>query len=344
MLRRVKEAVKRMPLLAMTGVFVLRVLRGFDTYRRILQACPAQEAGNIYFMDYDGSGDTYLTCGYLAYKGMIGPKDAFVGSGGLSLKIGKLFGFGRFVAVEAKAALNVRVMERFLGKRLELRPLLYESEYLEYSGILRFMSGYRGLDFMSMLKIGMDINCGLDYEEGTWTQPEFPWTPEEVEEIFQVHGLRPGKTALIAPYAGKNDMWGIPAGFYEKLAQQLLMEGFTVCTNSYDPQREPAVPGTAPILIPHRLMRAFCEKAGCFIGLRSGLCDIVSAAKDCKKIILYGEMTIPSASASHQEFFSLDAMGLCGDCLEVAYKSGQKDEIVSQLVSAAKAHADRLCI
>ena len=44
---------------------------------------------------------------------------------------------------------------------------------------------------MSMLKIGMDINCGLDYEEGTWTQPEFPWTPEEVEEIFQVHGLRP---------------------------------------------------------------------------------------------------------------------------------------------------------
>ena len=203
MLRRVKEAVKRMPLLAMTGVFVLRVLRGFDTYRRILQACPAQEAGNIYFMDYDGSGDTYLTCGYLAYKGMIGPKDAFVGSGGLSLKIGKLFGFGRFVAVEPKAALNVRVMERFLGKRLELCPLLYESEYLEYSGILRFMSGYRGLDFMSMLKIGMDINCGLDYEEGTWTQPEFPWTPEEVEEIFQVHGLRPGKTALIAPYAGK---------------------------------------------------------------------------------------------------------------------------------------------
>lgn len=41
------------------------------------------------------------------------------------------------------------------------RELLYESDYLEYSGIFRRMVGCRGLDFMSMLKIGLEANCDV---------------------------------------------------------------------------------------------------------------------------------------------------------------------------------------
>ncbi len=333
---KIKEAVKRIPLLAILGVFFLRVMRGFRSYSRILRECPAEKTRNVYFMDYDGSGDTYLTCAYLDWRGMIGQSDAFIASGGLSLKIAKLFGFGHFVELEPKAALTVRVMERFYGQKLKLSSLLYESEYLEYSGVLRRMEGHRELNFMRLLRVGFEANFGLPYDELPWKQPEFPYDPNEVEQYFQKYGLVGGRTVLISPYAGKGEQGGIPMSFYASIAQELKRSGFTVCTNSGNPQKEPVVPGTIPILIPHRLMRPFCEKAGCFIGLRSGLCDILSGAKHCKKIILYWVMPIPSTVSSHQDFFSLNAMELCEDAVELAFKSDGQDELAAQIINTVR--------
>lgn len=268
-------------------------------------------------MDYDGSGDTYLTCGYLQSLGMIGGHDAFAASGGLSRKIAELFPFGRYTQVVPKAALNVRLMERFLGCKLKLLPLLYESDYLEYSGIMRRMAGWRGIDFMTMLKIGLEVNCGVLYQEGAWEQPTFPNNEAEVDEIFQSNGLIPGKTILLAPYAGKNDLWGIPLSFYEKLVQKLVARGYTVCTNSSGSKREPPVQGTIPLLVSHRIMRPFCETAGVFIGLRSGLCDIISGARDCKKIVFYSPTMKIGGVCSFEDFFSLKNMGLCEDAMEM---------------------------
>lgn len=332
-LKRLKKRIKNMPMLAIPIMFFGRVLLGLRTYRRILKACPPKDGWRIHFMDYDGSGDTYLICGYLQSKELIGEQDAFVASGGLSMKIAKLFPFGRFFQVEPKAALTVRMMERFYGKRLTILPLLYESDFLEYSGVLRIMAGHRGMDFMSMLKVGLEINCGVPYEEGLWKQPEFSYDSLELDEIFRSYSLIPGKTVLLAPYAGKHDLWGIPMIFYEKLAQNLQAKGFTICTNSSDPQKEPPVPGTTPLLIPHRLMRPFCEQAGCFIGLRSGLCDIISDAKKCTKVILSGDMTIPSAIVSHHNFFSLKNMGLCENAIEIEYHRNAPEKILFQIIT-----------
>lgn len=308
-----------MPILAIPVLFFCRVLLGLHTYRRILKACPLEEGWQIYFMDYDGSGDTYLACSYLQSRGQIGQGSAFIASGALSLKIAQLFEFERFLQIRPKAALTVRMMERFYGQRLRIRPLLYESDFLEYSGIFRFMAGHRGLNFMSMLKIGFEFNCGLSYEEVPWKQPEFPYDSAELDTIFSAHHLTPGKTILLAPYAGKHDLWGIPMAFYAELAQKLQIKGFTLCTNSGDPEKEPPVPGTVPLFVSHRLVRPFCERAGYFVGLRSGLCDIISSAKGCKKIILSGKMTTPSVVSSHQNFFSLNNMGLCEDAVELEY-------------------------
>ena len=105
-LRAVKKWLKRLPLVVIPAVFVLRILRGWRAYRHILLACPPEEGWRVWFMDYDGSGDTYLTCGYLQSRGFLGPKDAFAGSEGPSMKVARLFGFGRYAAVEPKAALT----------------------------------------------------------------------------------------------------------------------------------------------------------------------------------------------------------------------------------------------
>jgi len=330
--KALKKWIKNRPVLAIPILFFGRILLGLRTYAQILRGCPPEEGWRIYFMDYDGSGDTYLACSYLQSRGVIEKGDAFVASGGLSLKIAKLFGFGRFVSIAPQAALTVRMMERFYGQRLHIRPLLYESDFLEYSGTFRFMAGYRGLDFMSLLKVGFEINCGLPYEEAPWTQQEFPYDPAELDMIVREYRLAPGKTVLLAPYAGKHDLWGIPMAFYEELAQKLQAKGFTVCTNSGDPQKEPPVPGTVPILVPHRLMRPFCERAGYFIGLRSGLCDIISAAKGCKKVILSGNMVTPSVASTHQAFFSLKNMGLCEDAAEIVFQDGSYNAQMSLII------------
>ena len=316
LLRQIKQWLKRIPPLTILGVFIVRVLRGYCTYQQIMRECPEEEKWNRYFMDYEGSGDAYLTCGYLQSRGAIGSGDAFIGSG-LSIKIAKLFPFERYVEVTAKNALTVRVMERFYGQKLKILPLLYESEYMEYEGVLRFMEGYKRLDFMTMLKVGLEYNVGLPYSEQPWIQPEFPYKSEELDDIFHTHNLVPGKTVLLAPYAGRHEIWGIPMEFYTQLTQQLQQAGYVVCTNSGNPIDEPPVPGTQPLLIPYRLIRPFCEKAGCFIGLRSGLCDIISASQVCKKIIFYLPFALDTRVSSFEKFFMLHNMGLCQDAMEI---------------------------
>ena len=128
----------------------MRVLSGWRAYRKMLTECPPEDGWRIWFMDYDGSGDTYLTCGYLQARGFIGKQDVFVASGDLSRKVAGLFPFQHYIQILPKTAINVRFMERFLGAKLELLPLLYESDLMEHSGVMRRLAGLNGIDFMTM--------------------------------------------------------------------------------------------------------------------------------------------------------------------------------------------------
>lgn len=283
-------------------------------------------------MDYSGSGDTYLTCGYLYSNDLIDKKDIFIGSG-LSIKIAKLFPFGQYVNINTKSALTVRFMERFLGKRLKILPLLYESEYLEYSGVMRIMEGYGGLDFMTMLKIGLEHNIGLPFSDIPWEQPEFIYDDAEINKIFQSNNLIPGKTVLLAPYAGNHEMWGIPIDFYKRLTVILQTKGYIVCTNSGNIYNEPPIPGTQPLCISYSLIRAFCDRAGIFIGLRSGLCDIISGTHRCKKIIFYPNYISNNRIASHWDYFSLKRMELCKNVLEFSFSKESIDSLFDQVLN-----------
>ena len=327
LLKNLKKKVKELvPPIAILGVFIKRVLSGWSAYQKMMKECPLEEGWRIWFMDYNGSGDTYLTCGYLQSKGIIGEHDAFVSAQGTVSRIAKLFHFGRYVELQSNTVLNVRAMERFLGHKLKFLPLLYESDLLTYSGIMRKAAGIRDIDFMTMLKIGLESNCSIPYEEGPWKQPEFSYESIDVQEIFEKNGLVPGKTVLFSPYAGKNSMWDIPISIYEKLAQMFIEEGYKVCTNSGDTYKEPAVPGTVLVQIPYRIVREFCECAGYFIGLRSGLCDIISDAR-CIKIILYDTKMKTDGICSFYKFFSLKNMGLCDDAIEIELKNENLNEL-----------------
>ena len=64
------------------------------------------------------------------------------------------------------------------------------------------------------------------------------------------------------------------------------------------------------------------EKAGYFIGVRSGFCDVVSGAK-ATKIVLYGSQD-RFFNGSAFEYFSLKSMGLSEDVVEILFERGDE--------------------
>lgn len=315
LMNKVKRTFKHHGYIKIPYVFWFKIMHGYRKYCHMLEEYPESQYKRIYFMDYKGSGDTYLVCCQLLSQGMIDEESVFVSPKGLPVKIAKLFGFQKFFQMTNDDAQSIRAMERFCGMTLKYLPLLYESLALEYSGIMRRMQGHNGLNFMDLLRIGLELNCGIENEATPLVQPEFPYDPEEIDAIFKENNLVPGRTVLMAPYAGAPE-WNIYFPFFEELAKSFKAAGYCVCTNTTGSNMEPPIVGTKPILVPYGLARAFCEEAGFFIGLRSGLCDIISGASNCKKVILYPAEKPTSFEHSWMDFFSLNKMKLCEDAIE----------------------------
>lgn len=311
-------------------IFKNTVLLGYKTYRNILTTYPSDSGRKIFFMDYVGSGDVYLSCAYLKSRGFIEDKDIFVSPSTLVTKIASYYGFEQIVNINIEKAFAIRIMERFLGTNIRFLPMLYESMPLAYSGILRYMQGHRGLDFMSLLKIGFQINLNLEYEELNCPLPALPYDEKEIDVIFNRYQLVPERTVLIAPYAGHS--LRLPLHFYHLLVCKLLELGFKVCTNSVDLQKEPVAEGSIPLRLPHNLLKPFCERAGFFIGFRSGLVDIMSSAKMKCKIIIFPNMKTQEGIANHGHFFSLKEMGLCDDALEIIYDQRKDQSLINEII------------
>lgn len=314
-------------------MFFSRVLSGYRAYKKVLTASGIPSGSMAYFIDYAGSGDTYLCCSYLACQQKITDHAVFVAAGTLSGKIAALFGFNHLITLTRQQAFSLRIMGRFYGGKLKLYPLLYESEPLRYSGILRHMQGFRGMDFMTMLRVGFCASLGVEYEQTQFRPVPLPYDVACWDKAFQDLRLVEGRTVLFAPYAGQHDTWGIPMELYERLAAELREQGFVVCTNSCGQKEEPPIPGTTPVFLPHEYMAPFCERAGYFIGIRSGLCDMIAAARMKRKVILYPEERLGEGVVTWLEFFSLKRMGLCEDAMEMDCGKMYSDRLKSEVLS-----------
>lgn len=317
--------------LKITYLFVLDILKGYKAYKDILLKYQNELINKIYYMDYSGSGDTYLSCSYLSSIGEINGNDIFIAPSSLAAKIAGYYDFKAVEVIKSSIAFSVRKMERFYQSNIYWYPLLYESDPLIYSGIMRHMQGYKGLDFMTLLKIGYEINVGIVYTEKKWTQSIIRFN--NINSIFQEKNLPKGNTVLIAPYAGMNTLFGISFEFYCSIANKLKELGFVVCTNCNNTYEDRLISDTIPIFLPHEQMIRFCEDAGYFIGTRSGLCDIISSAKLKKKIIIYPDEKIAEGVGNWIDFFSLNAMDLCNDALEYEYAKETEQILAKDIIN-----------
>lgn len=95
-----------------------------------------------------------------------------------------------------------------------------------------------------------------------------------------------GRTVVLAPY--NKSIPDISPVMWETLARELHRKGYMVITNSAKAD-ERAVFGTQAVGIPLDILHEVIEYAGFFVGIRSGLCDIVSGC-NARKVVIFPQL------------------------------------------------------
>jgi hypothetical protein len=133
---------------------------------------------------------------------------------------------------------------------------------------------------------------------------------------------------VLSPYS--NTLLDLNPEFWEKISEKLKAAGYCVCTNcGNDTEKE--VKGTKRLFVALDMAPQVIEKAGYFIGVRSGFCDCISAAK-AKLIVLYDKKN-RFFNCSAYEYFSLNNMGLTSDAVEIEYERLEDEKLIYEVTN-----------
>ena len=284
---------------------------GVDSY---LVLCP-----------YPGTGDAYIAAMNMKTYAQVHQisKIVWIVIGKPNQKIIQLFGYNNIEMISQHEMHSLVKFLLLLGVD-ETKILLAHpsSPYMHY-GINDMMRNYGGLDFADMYSYGV-----FELPNTDKVHAEFACKSDYVEKIIKKNQLPKGKTVIIAPYA--NTLDSLPGWFWRKLVENLKNKGYCVLTNC-NGTTEPVVCGTKGVFIPYKDLKLFLEYCGYFIGVRSGLCDIISSLV-CKKIIIYQPYCF-WGPAGNYEYFSMKKMKISEDAIELSYKGIEFLELMKQIIA-----------
>ena len=120
-------------------------------------------------------------------------------------------------------------------------------------------------------------------------------------EYDKLADIKKGRAVILSPYAKSvtalsNELW-------DSIVQDYKERGFQVFTNVTG--AEQPLNGTKAISPKLQEMRSVVEWAGIFIGIRSGLCDVLQTAK-CRKIALYPDYSYCGTRWKAIDMYALD--------------------------------------
>lgn len=110
-------------------------------------------------------------------------------------------------------------------------------------------------------------------------------SPVEPVNWAPFHGFgtaQKDRSVILSPYA--KSVPAFPTAFWEQAIDILSRKGYSIFTNVVE--GEETLPGISALSLSIEELKSAAEQAGCFIGIRSGLCDILRTAS-CRKIALY---------------------------------------------------------
>lgn len=132
------------------------------------------------------------------------------------------------------------------------------------------------------------------------TEPVKPGT----ERQRQYPGLKDickGKSVFLSPYA--KSVTALPERLWDEIVQYYKGKGYQCFTNVVG--KEQALTGTLGISPAICELQSVAEHAGIFIGIRSGLCDVLKYAQ-CKKIALYPDYNYCDTRWKAIDMYSLE--------------------------------------
>ncbi len=109
-----------------------------------------------------------------------------------------------------------------------------------------------------------------------------PYSPTFLRLYDRLEEIKPGKSVIVSPYA--KSVTALNLKVWKQIIEGYLSKGYICYTNVVG--EEKPLPGTYAISPNISEMQSVVERAGLFIGIRSGLCDVIREAS-CEKIALY---------------------------------------------------------
>lgn len=262
-----------------------RARRGADTLARIRSTLPA---AHLVICPYNAMGDVYQALSFLpAYcqKRRLSETAVLV-TGRACAQTAELFEIKNIVELDETQ------MDELVQAAVFLREdncLIAHHDRPYTNDMIRYLSvGF--LSFADFYRIGV---YGLDRHTA-------PCVPTGGLPYAGTQRLKKGRTLILSPYA--KSVVKLPDAFWTQLAEEYRRDGFDVYTNVAGDERP--VEGTEPFSAPVREMAAAVEYAGRFIGLRSGLCDVLSAAR-CKKTVVFPDCCYSAYPVKAADFFAM---------------------------------------
>lgn len=128
-----------------------------------------------------------------------------------------------------------------------------------------------------------------------------PDEPNTFMEYPHISDIPKGKSVIVSPYA--KSVTALPDEVWKYIVSYYCSKGYKCFTNVVGD--EIPLKGTVPISPKISEMRSVVERAGTFIGIRSGLCDILRTAK-ARKIALYPDYNYCDTKWKAIDMYALD--------------------------------------
>lgn len=237
-------------------------------------------------------------------------------------KVGNLFGYKDIKIISDVQASKLLFLMGFLHGRLNIKNMLYHGTLLSaITPITFYGKSIRFVNFVDFINIGA---YNLDGRPAM-VMPEFPVRRDIIDALFESNHLVKGKTVLISPYSS-HFAASITEEVWQIIVTRLKEKGYSVATNCAG-EAEAPLPGTVPLLVEIQDSVAFLESAGYFIGIRSGLCDVISSAA-CTKLIIYEK----GLSLCDINYFGFKAMGIADDMIEIVSDGKDMEAFINNVL------------
>ena len=262
-----------------------RMEQGIRTLKRIREHYPA---AHLVICPNKALGDVYWAMSFLsAYseKNHIG-KTAIIVIGNACRQVAELFGATDITVLENKEM--DELVQAVIYTR-EGNSIIAHHDRPYTDNIIKWLDKH----FLSFIDYYRCAVYGLAKDTP-------PIQPHKFENYKNQEQMPKGKSVILSPYA--KSVIVMASGFWEKIADDYLAKGFSVYTNVVD--EELPINRTLPLNISISQMLSAVEYAGTFIGIRSGLCDVLNTA-NCRKIVAFPDCFYSTTPHKVADFFAL---------------------------------------